>query len=103
MVRAHVTAPDGQKIQAYWRFTAVDAPHGMAWEDGFLDDQGEPNTAMPPTLAQLTLAERPGGGTTMTIVTTFPSDESMQEYMEMPMEEQMRVTIAQAEALLAAS
>src|SRR4029453_6363017 len=49
MVRAHVTTPDGQKAHAYWRITAVDAPRSMEWEDGFLDDQLEPNPAIPPT------------------------------------------------------
>jgi len=99
-VRAHVTAPDGQKIQAYWRISAVDAPRGMEWEDGFLDDQGEPNPAIPPTTMRLTLAERAGGGTRMTIVVGFLSAEAMQEYLDMDIEEQMRVTFGQADALL---
>ena len=99
-VRAHVTAPDGQTIQAYWRISAVDAPRGMEWEDGFLDDQGEPNPAIPPTTMRLTLAERAGGGTLMTIVVGFPSAEAMQEYLDMDIEGQMRVTFGQADALL---
>jgi uncharacterized protein YndB with AHSA1/START domain len=64
MVRAHVTAPDGQKAHAYWRITAVDAPRSMEWDVGFL------------------------------------SAESMQEYLDMDIEEQMRVTFGQADALL---
>jgi uncharacterized protein YndB with AHSA1/START domain len=100
-VRAHVTAPDGRKITAYWRIIAVDAPRGMEWEDGFLDDQGEPNPAIPPTTMRLTLAERAGGGTLMTIVAGFLSAEAMQEYLDMDIEEQMRVTFGQADALLA--
>ena len=100
MVRAHVTAPDGQKVHAYWRITAVDAPRSMEWEDGFLDDRLEPNPAILPTTMHLTLAERDGGGTLMTIVVGFLSVESMQEYIEMDIEDQMRVTIGQADALL---
>jgi uncharacterized protein YndB with AHSA1/START domain len=99
-VRADVTGPDGQTIQAYWRINAVDAPRGMEWEDGFLDDRGEPNPAIPPTTMRLTLAERAGGGTRMTIVVGFPSAEAMQEYLDMDLEEQMRVTFGQADALL---
>jgi uncharacterized protein YndB with AHSA1/START domain len=102
-VRARVIAPDGQKIEAYWRVSAVDAPRGMEWEDGFLDDHGEPNPAIPPTTMRLTLAERTGGGTVMTIVVGFLSAEAMQEYLEMDIEEQMRVTFAQADALLSGS
>jgi uncharacterized protein YndB with AHSA1/START domain len=101
-VRAQVTTPDGQKVHAYWRISAVDAPRGMEWEDGFLDDQGEPNPAIfPPTTMRLTLAERAGGGTLMTIVVGFLSDEAMQAYLDMDIEEQMRVTFGQADALLA--
>jgi uncharacterized protein YndB with AHSA1/START domain len=100
-VRAHVTAPDGQKIVAYWRINAVDAPRGMEWEDGFLDDKGEPNPAIPPTTMRLALADRAGGGTLMTIVAGFPSAEAMQSYLDMDIEEQMRVTFGQADALLA--
>jgi uncharacterized protein YndB with AHSA1/START domain len=100
LLRAQVTAPDGQKIHAYWRIRAVDAPRGLEWEDGFLDDQGEPDPAIPPTTMRLTLAERAGGGTLMTIVVSFLSAEAMQEYLDMDIEEQMRVTFGQADALL---
>jgi uncharacterized protein YndB with AHSA1/START domain len=99
-VRAHVTAPDGQKTHAYWRITAVDAPRGMEWEDGFLDDTGEPNPEIPPTTMRLTLAERGDGGTLMTIVVGFLSTEDMQAYLDMDIDEQMRVTFGQADALL---
>jgi uncharacterized protein YndB with AHSA1/START domain len=100
MVRAHVTAPDGQEAHAYWRITAVDAPRSMEWEDGLLDDQLEANPAIPPTTMHLTLADREGGGTLMTIVVGFLSVESMQDHLDMGIEEQMRVTFGQAEALL---
>lgn len=100
MVRAQVTAPDGQTAHAYWRITAVDAPRSMEWEDGFLDDRLEPSPEIPPTTMRLTLADRDGGGTVMTIVVGFLSAESMQAYLDMDIEEQMRVTFGQAEALL---
>ena len=61
MVRAHVTTPDGQKIHAYWRITAVDAPRSMEWEDGFLDDNLEPNPDMPLSTMRPD-ARRPGRG-----------------------------------------
>ena len=101
MVRAHVTAPDGQEVYAYWRITAVDAPRSMEWEDGFLDDQLEPNPAIPPTTMRLTLADHPDGGTLMTIVVDFMSAEAMQAHLDMDIEEQMRVTFGQMDAILA--
>jgi uncharacterized protein YndB with AHSA1/START domain len=103
LLRAHVSAPDGQKVQAYWRIISVDPPRGMEWEDGFLDDQGEPNPAIPPTTMRLTLAERLGGGTLMTIVVGFLSAADMQAYLDMDIEEQMRVTFGQADVLLSSS
>jgi uncharacterized protein YndB with AHSA1/START domain len=100
LVRADVSTPDGHKVHAYWRITAVDAPRSMEWEDGFLDDKLEPNPDMPLSTMRLALADRARGGTLMTIVAGFQSVEAMQEYLDMPIEEQMRVTIAQADALL---
>ena len=101
-VRAHVTTPDGQEAHAYWRITAVDAPRSMEWEDGFLDDELQPSTDIPPTTMRLTLADRADGGTLMTIVVGFVTAEAMQQYLDMDIEEQMTVTVAQADALLAA-
>src|SRR4029453_15479613 len=100
MVRAHVTTPDGQKARAYWRITAVDAPRRMGGGDGFPHDHPQPNPTTPPTTMHLTLADRDGGGTLMTIVVGFLSVESMQDYLDMDIEEQMRVTFGQADALL---
>jgi hypothetical protein len=48
----------------------------------------------------LTLADRDGGGTLMTIVVGFLSVESMQDYLDMDLEAQMRETFGQADALL---
>lgn len=100
LVRAHVGTPDGRQVHAYWRITAVDAPRSLEWEDGFLDDTMQPDPGMPLSTMRLTLADRAGGGTLMTIVAGFGSAEAMQEYLDMPVEEHMRVTIDQADALL---
>jgi hypothetical protein len=86
--------------QGCWRITAVAAPHHQAWEGGFLGDDLEPNPAVTPTSMRLSLAERAGGGSTMTRTVGFVSDESMQEYLELDFEDQLRLTVAQAEALL---
>ena len=99
-VRAQVIAPGGEKVHAYWRITAVEAPRSMAWEDGFLDDQGEPDPNMPLNTMLVTLSDRAGGGTVMTLVTTFASVESMAMHVEMPLEDQLIQMVGQAEALL---
>jgi uncharacterized protein YndB with AHSA1/START domain len=100
-VRAHVVGPEGEKAQAYWRITAVDPPRSMAWEDGFLDDRGEPDPNMPLTNMQLTLDERADDGTVMTLAVSFPSTESMEMHEAMDLEAQLTQVLGQAEALLA--
>jgi uncharacterized protein YndB with AHSA1/START domain len=99
-VRAQVVGPDGEKTHAYWLITAVDAPRSLAWEDGFLDDAGEPDPTMPLTTMLLTLDDRPGDRTVMTLVITFPSTESMEMHEAMDLEAQLAQVLGQAEALL---
>jgi len=99
-VRAQVIAPGGEKAHAYWRIIAVDAPRSMAWEDGFLNDRGEPDPTMPVTTMRLTLDDRASDGTVMTLVITFPSTESMEMHETMDLEAQMVQVLGQAEALL---
>ena len=99
-VRAQVVGPGGEKTHAYWRITAVDAPRTLAWEDGFLDDSGEPDPTMPLTTMLLTLDDRAGDRTVMTLVITFPSAESMEMHEVMDLEAQMAQVLGQAEALL---
>jgi uncharacterized protein YndB with AHSA1/START domain len=48
------------------------------------------------------LSERAGGGTQMEIVTTFPSEEAMQQLLTMGMEEGMREALGQIDDLLRA-
>ena len=41
--RAHyfMTGPDGEKAHGWWRFTAIDEPQMLEFEDGFADDAGK--------------------------------------------------------------
>ncbi|HVE26743.1 MAG TPA: SRPBCC domain-containing protein [Sporichthya sp.] len=100
-VRAQLITPEGRKVHAYWRILAVDAPHRLEWEDGMLDDRGEPSTDFPPTSTRMRLTERDGGGTVMTIVVGFPSAEAMQFYLDMALEAEMSQYVERADALLA--
>jgi uncharacterized protein YndB with AHSA1/START domain len=100
-LRAQLITPDGAKVHAYWRITAVDAPNSMEWEDGMLDDRGEPSTDFPPTSTRLQLTERDGGGTVMTIVVGFSSPEVMEFYRDMELEAEMSQYVERADALLA--
>jgi uncharacterized protein YndB with AHSA1/START domain len=97
-----MTGPDGDKAAGYWRVLAVDAPRRLEFEDGFADDTGTPNPDMPTMTMRVELTARDGGGTRMSIQTTFPSAEAMDRMVEMGMDEGMTEAMGQLDALLAA-
>lgn len=101
-VRYFMTSPEGEKYHGWWRVVAVDAPHRLEFDDGFADDSGTPNPDMPVTRIVVTLGEAAPGRTEMTIVSTFPSAEALEQMLAMGMEEGMAQALGQADALLAA-
>jgi uncharacterized protein YndB with AHSA1/START domain len=96
----YMTGPEGEKVHGYWRVTAVDAPHRLEWENGFADDRLEPDPGFTASNMAVTLSGRAGGGTVMTIVTTFVSAESMDWYLVQGMEEGMSMAVGQCDDLL---
>ncbi len=96
----YMTGPAGDKPHGWWRITAVDAPRRLEFEDGFADDSGAPDPTMPRMTMRVTLDDRPGGGTRMVIVTTFPSAEAMEQLIAMGMEEGLSGAMGQIDALL---
>ena len=96
-----MTGPDGEKAAGYWDVLEVDPPRRFVIDDGFADDSGQPNPDLPITRMALELAERPDGGTTMTVMSTFASTEAMHQLIEMGMEEGMREAMGQIDGILA--
>lgn len=95
-----MTGPEGDKSRGWWRVLAVDAPRSLEFEDGFADDAGEPDPDMPVMTMRVALDEQPGGGTRMTIETTFPSREAMDQIISMGMDEGMAAALGQIDDLL---
>lgn len=95
-----MTGPEGDRHHGWFRFTAVDAPRSLAFDDGFADADGTPSDELPTTSAVVTL-EAAGPGTRMTTVSTFTSLEAMEKLSAMGMEEGMRLAMGQIDALLA--
>lgn len=96
----YMTGPDGEKAGGYWRFTAVERYRSFSVVDGFVDESGAPNDAMPSM--DMTLDFEPaGGGTRVTTTTTFPSLEALEELTAMGMEEGMRSAMSQIDDVLA--
>jgi uncharacterized protein YndB with AHSA1/START domain len=100
-VTYYMTGPEGDQPRGWWRIVAVEPPRRLEFEDGFADDEGNPNPEMPTMVARVSLTERDGGGTTMVIQTTFPSLEAMEQLAAMGMEEGIRQSVGQIDALLA--
>jgi uncharacterized protein YndB with AHSA1/START domain len=96
----YMTGPDGGKARGWWRITAVQAPTRLEFDDGFADDDGAPVEAMGTTHATVTLEEI-GDRTRMTILSTFESEEQLNQMVEMGMEEGMKEAAGQIDALLA--
>jgi uncharacterized protein YndB with AHSA1/START domain len=96
-----MTGPNGDKPHGYWQVLAVEPPHRLELKDGFADDSGAPNDAMPTMTMVATLTERDGGGTLMAIEARFPSLEAMAQLVSMGMEEGMASALAQIDEILA--
>lgn len=96
-----MTGPEGEKSAGYWDVLEVEAPRRFVIEDGFADDAGNPNPDMPTSRMELELVARADGGTTMTVVSTFASTETMQQMLGMGMEEGMREAMGQIDGILA--
>jgi len=101
-VSYHMTGPEGDQSHGWWRVRTVDAPNGLEFEDGFADDEGNPNPDMPTMVISVTLNELGDGGTRMAITTRFPSTESMDQMISMGMEEGMAAAVGQMDELVGA-
>jgi uncharacterized protein YndB with AHSA1/START domain len=97
----YMTGPEGDKARGWWKFTAIDAPRKLEFDDGFADESGSPVDALGVGHAAVDL-EDIGGRTRMTIMSTFESEEQMEEILKMGMEEGMREAAGQIDAVLAA-
>jgi uncharacterized protein YndB with AHSA1/START domain len=97
-----MTGPEGDRHGGWWRVQAVKPPHTLEFEDGFADNAGVPNPDMPITTTRVTLDDRAGGGTRMSITTSFASLEQMEQLVTMGMEEGLMAAMGQMDGLLAA-
>ena len=96
-----MTGPEGDKSHGWWQVQAVERPHRIELLDGFADDAGAPNPDMPSMTMVVTLAEREGGGTVMSVQTRFPSLEAMEQLVAMGMEQGMTEAMGQIDEILA--
>ncbi|WP_369133489.1 SRPBCC domain-containing protein [Modestobacter sp. I12A-02662] len=97
--RYFMTGPNGEKAHGWWRVLAVDEPRSLEFEDGFSDETGAPSPDLPVVQGRVELAEA-AGGTRMTVVSRFATEEQMAQLGEMGMFEGMSEAIGQIDELL---
>lgn len=101
MAKYFMTSPEGQQFHGWWRVIDVQSPRVLLVEDGFADDQGAPNPDMPTTIMRVELVDRESGGTRVSIHSTFPSAEALEQMLQMGMEEGLLAAMSQMDGILA--
>jgi uncharacterized protein YndB with AHSA1/START domain len=96
-----MTGPEGDQPRGWWRVTSVDAPTSLRFTDGFANDDGTPNEALPVIEVDVELSER-DGGTRMEIRSAYESREEMDKLIAMGALEGLQGAVGQMDALLAA-
>jgi len=96
-----MTGPEGEKSRGWWRVMSVNSPRSLEFTDGFANQDGTPNAAMPTTAVQMQLTEH-GGGTRMELRFAFASGEHMEQLERWGAFEVFPQSVGQMDALLAA-
>ena len=95
-----MTGPDGEQYHGWWQVREVSPLEALEVQDGFADDDGEPNPDLPVNVMRIELASV-GPVTRMTIRSTFPSIDAMEQTLAMGAEEGMQAALGQIDDLLA--
>jgi uncharacterized protein YndB with AHSA1/START domain len=97
----HMTGPEGDQSRGFWDVLEADAPNRLVFRDGFANDDGTPNDALPRSEGRVTIEPIGDGRTRMSIESIFPSREAMEQVLAMGMEEGLTQAVGQIDAILA--
>jgi uncharacterized protein YndB with AHSA1/START domain len=97
-----MTSPEGEQYHGWWRVRSVEPPRALEVEDGFADGDGAERTDMPTNVMRIELAPVEGA-TRMTIHSTFPTLDAMEQTLSMGAEDGMKAALGQIDALLVAA
>jgi uncharacterized protein YndB with AHSA1/START domain len=95
-----MTGPEGDRHQGWWEVLEVEAPRLLVVRDGFADADGSPNPDMPTMVMRVTVNDRDGGGVVLTMLSTFPSLEALDQLLAMGMEEGLMAAMSQIDGVL---
>jgi uncharacterized protein YndB with AHSA1/START domain len=100
-VEYHMTGPEGDQPKGYWDVLETDPPHRLVVRDGFANDDGTPNDALPRGEMRVTIEDIGDGRTRMEITSIFPNAEAMEQVLAMGQEEGLKQAVGQIDAILA--
>src|SRR5215208_4217888 len=100
-VEYHMTGPSGDQPHGYWDIVEVDPPRRLVYVDGFAHVDGTPNDEFPRNEGRVTIEPIDGGHTRMSIESSFPSAEALEQVLGMGMEEGLTQAVGQIDAILA--
>jgi uncharacterized protein YndB with AHSA1/START domain len=95
-----LTGPDGERNRGWFRVRAADPPHMLELDVGFADADGNPIPDGHTAVIRVTLSQRAGDATQMTVTTTWASDEAMEQALAMGMQAGLTAGVGQIDALL---
>ncbi|CAM2841402.1 polyketide cyclase [Mycobacterium intermedium] len=95
-----MTGPNGEKYAGFWRITAVDEPSSFSFEDGFADEDFNPNPDLPVSKNVYPFTEH-NGGTRAIFVSTYASAEALQQVLNMGVIEGATAAINQIDDFVA--
>lgn len=96
----YMTGPEGEQHGGYWAWEVVEEPSRFVVTDGFADLEGNPAEEMPAMRAEFDFEETDAGAR-LTVTSTFASAEQLEQVVAMGMEEGVRESMSQIDAVLA--
>jgi uncharacterized protein YndB with AHSA1/START domain len=100
VVTYYMTTPERERYHGFWRINAVNPPTTIEFNDGFGDQDGNPAEDSPVGEVSVTFSAT-DTGTRMTMLSRNSTPEQFQQVLEMGMEEGLRESVGQMDALLA--
>jgi uncharacterized protein YndB with AHSA1/START domain len=100
-VEYHMTGPAGDQAHGYWDVLEVEPPRRILLRDGFASADGTPNPDLPITTVRVGIEEAAQGRTRMSIESTFPSIEAMEQFLAMGTDGGLTQAVSQIDAILA--
>jgi len=99
-VHYFMTGPDREQYPGAFRVTTLEEPTRLEFEDYFADPNGQVDPNLPVSSTRVELSPGPDDTTRMTLTSTAPSAEAMEQLIQMGAIEGMTLALGQIDALL---